>query len=250
MPEAGYGFIYYLRSPSGKGYVGQTTKSITHRISFHSKGGNCRYLHHAIKKYGIDNFFVGVVGCYPIWDIDRVEVRFIKELGTLSPDGYNLTTGGNANHKCSDETKRIMSEVQKSRAPCSEETKRRLSESKKGKPLSDEHKRRMSVAHKGKPRSPEHCRHISESKKGKTKSEEHRRRISESLKGKPLSEARRTAYIARRGIQHSTEAKNRMAEAAKTRAPVSEETKHRISNSLKVFHAAKKHTALESIGKT
>jgi group I intron endonuclease len=201
-PDNGYGFIYFLRSPSGKGYIGQTTVSISKRLYCHTKSKGCRFLYAAIKKYGLDNFFVGAVGCYPLSDLDAMEVRFIKEFETLCPDGYNLTTGGYGNHKCSDETRKRMSEAQKGK-PKSEGHKRRLSEGNTGKPMSENTKAALLTANIGKPMhantkaalmeanlgnhlSDEHKRRLSAAKKGKPKSEDHKRRLSEGWRLKRL----------------------------------------------------------------
>jgi group I intron endonuclease len=236
-PPFGYGFIYFLRSPSGRAYIGQTTVSISKRLYMHNKSRGCRFLYAAIKKYGIENFFAGEVGCYPLADLDAMEVRFIKEFETLAPDGYNLTTGGYGNHKCSDETRQRMSEATKGR-PKSPETRQRMSEAMKGKPKSAETRQRMSAAKKGVPKSPEaiqkmveahkRCptilsaaarKRISEAKKGKPKSEETRKRMS-----KPKSaEARKNMSKPK-----SAEARKRMSDAWKGK-PKSEETKRRMS---------------------
>lgn len=197
-PDDGYGFLYFLRSPSGRAYIGQTTLSITRRIQFHSRGG-CRALHNAIEKYGLDNFFVGEVGMYPIADLDANEVRFIKELCTLAPEGYNLTTGGGANHKCSDETRKRMSEAKREKSmsatnkeallkanlgkPMHATTKAALLEANIGNKLSDETRQKISVANTGKTRSAETRKRMS-----KPKSEEARKNMSEASKGKPKSE--------------------------------------------------------------
>jgi group I intron endonuclease len=202
-PDAGYGFIYFLRSPSGKAYVGQTTISITRRIQFHSWGG-CRALHSAIEKYGVNNFFVGEVGMYPIADLDNMEVRFIKELCTLAPEGYNLTTGGGANHKCSDETRKRMSEAKREK-PMSATNKDALLKANLGKPmpattkaallranignhLSAETKQKIVLANTGKSHNAETRQRMSEAKKGKPKSAETKQRMSAAWKGKPKSE--------------------------------------------------------------
>jgi group I intron endonuclease len=256
-PPYGYGFIYFLRSPSGKAYIGQTSVSISKRLYMHNKSKGCRFLYAAIKKYGIENFFAGEIGCYPLSDLDAMEVRFIKEFGTLAPDGYNLTTGGRANHKCSDETRKHISEVGTGRH-LSEETRKRMSKPKSAetrmrmsKPKSEATRMKMSAAKKGVPKSPEarqkmveahkRCptilsaearKRISEAKKGKPKSEETRKRMSkpksaEARKNmsKPKSaEARKHMSEARKGIAMSEESRQRMSAASKGK-PKSEEHK-------------------------
>lgn len=52
-------------------------------------------IHLAISKYGEENFTFEVIE----WasDYDAKEIETIAELNTLSPNGYNLTKGGNTN---------------------------------------------------------------------------------------------------------------------------------------------------------
>ena len=94
QPPVGYGFIYFLRSPSGKGYVGQTIRSVKQRLYCHCHTSRGHSLLKAIVKYGLDNFFVDVLGQYPIADLDNEEMKAIREFNTLAPYGYNLTKGG------------------------------------------------------------------------------------------------------------------------------------------------------------
>jgi group I intron endonuclease len=190
-PPFGYGFIYFLRSPSGKAYIGQTSISISKRMYYHNKGRKCRFLSAAIKKYGMRSFFVGEVGCYPLHELDAMEVRFIKMFETLCPDGYNLTTGGHANRKCSDETRRRISAVIKRRAPCSVETRQRISAAIRGVPRPNRtprhanHIEALRIANLGKHRSDETKQKMSTAKRGckrKPFSAEHKRRLSEARK--------------------------------------------------------------------
>jgi group I intron endonuclease len=212
-PVKGYGFIYFLRSPSGKGYVGQTMMSISRRIGYHTRG-NCRALHNAIEKYGIDNFFVGVVGCYPIHELNTVEVRFIKELGTLAPDGYNLRTGGNARNSCCAETRRRISEAKKGKSlNLSPESRQRWIDRQKGRVHSEETKRKIAEAHKGKPRDAHTREVLIKCHLGKHLSAEHRQKIGMAGKGRILS----------------AEAKERMSVAQQHRHPISEEARRNMS---------------------
>ena len=96
------GWIYILTSPSGKSYIGQTTKKhIWQRFKQHCTGGNCRAIHNAIKLYGhwdeknktISGFEIDFYEC-PDEDLDFDEGLLIEEMGTLVPSGYNLTKGG------------------------------------------------------------------------------------------------------------------------------------------------------------
>jgi len=95
---------------------------------------------------------------------------------------------------------------------CSEETKRKISEAKKGRKFSKEHKKKIGEAHKGRKLSEESKRKISESKKGKPRSEETKRKLSEANKGKKHSEeSRRKIGESHRGMKHSEESRRKIS---------------------------------------
>lgn len=55
----------------------------------------CRALDHAIRKYGEDSFEINILfHSVPMSHINFWEELCIKIYDTLSPKGYNLTTGG------------------------------------------------------------------------------------------------------------------------------------------------------------
>jgi group I intron endonuclease len=259
-PPFGYGFIYFLRSPSGKAYIGQTSVSISKRLYMHNKSNGCRFLYAAIKKYGLENFFVGEVGCYPLQDLNDMEVRFIKEFDTLAPSGYNLTTGGNANHKCSAEARRKMSEASKGK-PKSEEARQRMRKPKSAearqrmrKPKSPEARKRMAEARRGKPMSENTRAELLKANIGNKLSEETKRKIAATKLGnphgvgigKPMSAAARAGLLKFHIGNHlSAETKQKIS-AAKTgmkykmtdkpRKKLSAETKMRMSKPKSAEH--------------
>ena len=97
--------IVYLATNliNGKKYVGYTTKGLDHRIKGHiRKSKNKRDKHYfylfqsALRKYGANNFKWDTLHyCETIDEVTKMEIHFIKELNTISPNGYNLTEGGN-----------------------------------------------------------------------------------------------------------------------------------------------------------
>lgn len=97
--------IYKFTSPSGKGYIGQTC-NLKQRITQHKKKcSHCSAFSNSIEKYGFDNFTLDILDeNLTIEEANNKEQDYIKEYNTLSPNGYNLTTGG-LNHTFSDETK-------------------------------------------------------------------------------------------------------------------------------------------------
>jgi group I intron endonuclease len=99
------GWIYMLKNKmNGKKYIGQTSQTIEERLKQHRKKNNsCRRLCYAIQRYGWDNFEIEWYEC-PDEDLNEHEEFAIEVIGTLSPNGYNLTQGGSRG-KDSDETK-------------------------------------------------------------------------------------------------------------------------------------------------
>lgn len=141
---------------NGKIYIGQTTRSIYIRLQEHETGKNnrCRLIYRAIKKYGWDNFEKDYYEC-PDEDLNFDEDLMVREMGTLSPGGYNLREGGGGNGKLSEETKRRIGEAQRGK-PKSEESKQKNREANSGersgrygKLHTEESKQKMSEATSG-----------------------------------------------------------------------------------------------------
>jgi len=158
------GYIYILTSPSGKSYIGQTTRPIEKRFEQHQKNNRCVAIYNAIQYHGWDNFEKDWYEC-PDEDLNFDEELLVREMETLAPKGYNLREGGGNHGKLSDETKQ------------------KISESHLGKTLSDEHKQKLRI-----PKSEEHKQKLSEATIGISKSEEHKRKIGDAQLGIPKSE--------------------------------------------------------------
>jgi group I intron endonuclease len=97
------GYVYKITNKiDGMMYVGQTIQALKIRFSNHcTPKSKCMYLKNAIASYSKDNFSIEPLvekqaenkkALRELLDIE--EIRFIKELNTLAPNGYNLTTGG------------------------------------------------------------------------------------------------------------------------------------------------------------
>lgn len=194
--------IYKFTSPSGKSYIGQTN-NLKRRIEEHKLRGKCRAFNSAINKHGFENFTQEILkDNLTIKEANHWEVFYIKEHGTLSPNGYNLATGGDGSIP-SLETRERMSAWQtgrkrpgiaeKTRAfhtgrKHTEDSRIKMAESRIGKKASTETKAKMSVAQKGLKKPPcsnERREKTSKQFKGIPKTAEHRARISESSKNKP-----------------------------------------------------------------
>ncbi len=79
-----------------KSYIG-ITNNLKRRIHehFNYSQKSKYYLHNAIKKYRRDNFEVSIIDKANTWkELCKKEIYWIKELNTRSPNGYNLTDGG------------------------------------------------------------------------------------------------------------------------------------------------------------
>lgn len=90
-------------------YVGQSW-NIQRRWREHKNPRDTRLkISRAILKYGVNNFKFEILEETCKDKLNEREIFWIKELNTFSPNGYNLTTGGNGNRETSDETKAKMS---------------------------------------------------------------------------------------------------------------------------------------------
>lgn len=149
---------------NNKVYIGQTIRTLKQRFTQHC----CRsdsIVGSAIKKYGKENFSVEIIAeTDNLEELNKMEVYYIKEFNSLSPNGYNLDSGGN-NKTMHEETKKKIGARHKGKV-ISEEQKQIASLTHKGKPKSIEQRLKMSIAGKARIRTKEHCENISNSKKG------------------------------------------------------------------------------------
>ena len=91
-PEGADNFIIIYKTTNilnNKIYVGQDSKNNPNYL------GSGKYIWNAIKKYGIENFKKETIcECNTKEDLNKKEIHWIKTLNCMSPNGYNLTTGG------------------------------------------------------------------------------------------------------------------------------------------------------------
>lgn len=92
------GIIYVITNKiNNKKYIGQTINTLNVRWSLHKYDANRgveRPLYRAIRKYGIENFTIEVIESIPRNKLNEKEKYWIKKLNTLTPNGYNLSPGG------------------------------------------------------------------------------------------------------------------------------------------------------------
>jgi group I intron endonuclease len=241
--------IYKHTSPSGKSYIGQT-KHYDKRSMEHRTTKGCRYFAKAIKKYGWNNFTHDILATgLTIKAANHFEQFYIKHFNSLSPNGYNLNTGGK-NFVVSEQTRLNMCNAQKGRV-ITEEMKIRISKTLTGRKIPRDivektaaklrgRKRTKELVellksfHIGKKRSPETCRKISEASKlrdpsTRKKTEEQRLAQSERQKGRKSTEETKQRisenHKGMSGLKHKQETKDKMSHAAKGRKKSEEECK-------------------------
>ena len=80
-----------------KAYIGQSVRVerrfTEHRIDEKSLIGK------AIKKYGKENFSYTIIEECGVEELDEKEIFYISLFNTLSPNGYNITSGGSSCHE-------------------------------------------------------------------------------------------------------------------------------------------------------
>ncbi len=81
-----------------KVYVGYTSRPIERRLRQHfrdARNGSRLFLHRAMRKHGFECFSIRVLEAFDNREEAlNAECRYIKELNSIAPRGYNMTTGG------------------------------------------------------------------------------------------------------------------------------------------------------------
>lgn len=97
------GYIYVIKNRcNNKVYIGQTRTSIEQRWKEHLRDSKrCKYtLYNAMRKYGIENFYVEQLDVCDINMLDEMEISYIKKFkSTDDRYGYNISTGGKTPQK-------------------------------------------------------------------------------------------------------------------------------------------------------
>jgi group I intron endonuclease len=182
------GIIYRYTAPNGKHYIGQTIEE-SRRISAHKLASCSGVFHRAIKKYGFCSFEYTVLhrGIDNFDDLNRLEQEEISRHNSISPNGYNLNSGGKNGRPCeevrckmrasqigrkhSKETIDKMRIVQAGKK-ISQETREKLSMANIGRKHSEEAKDKIRAAHTGRKLSKESIEKIRVTKIGKKRPKE------------------------------------------------------------------------------
>ena len=203
------GTIYILENKvNGKCYIGQTTQNFKKRFRKHCQSHS--YIGNALRRYGIDNFNKLLLENVPEEELNYWEIHYIQECNSISPNGYNLTYGGDKPPTCIGNTWNIGKiHTKEHNKKISESNKGRIS-GMKDKHQSEEAKKKISIGNKGKTLTEENKKNISKSKIGIPLKEEHKKNISKSLKG-----LRRIVGLHRKGTLKSENWKRRQSEIMK-----------------------------------
>ena len=173
------GCLYTLSFPNGKVYVGITSKSAEVRFAEHAKRCTRSPVSDAIRAFEKDRVKLSVALCSDDWaELCAAERKTIKELGSLSPDGYNLTEGGDGSP---------------------------------GYKFTSEQRAALSIALKGKLKVDSHCAALAKAAAGKNNfaghrhTEESKAKIADSYRGKGML-----------GKKHSEAAKAKISAARRS----------------------------------
>ena len=146
---------------TGRRYVGITSRGLKRRWTEHlydaRTGAKGMAISRAIAKHGADNFSIEPLCSAGSWaDICAVESVLIQQWGTRTPDGYNVSNGGEGPFG----VKRTSESVERSAAkhrglPCHPNTRAAATRTHLGKPKSAEHAAKIAASNTGLTKSPE-----------------------------------------------------------------------------------------------
>ena len=173
--EMVYGIIYKATGPTGKVYIGQTTKTLNRRKTDHAfrakKQDRRETFQIALLNEGFRNFMWEQIDtANNKEELDKKEKLWIAHYQSNNPlFGYNTFEGGSS-PKHTPETRRKISRALKGKG--------------KGIPKSEEHRRKIGIAN-------------SKANKGKFRSDEFRKKRSDAMKGTRNHQAKISEEIAR-----------------------------------------------------
>ena len=225
--------LYRLTSPSNKQYIGIAKNSLQNRFSVHvaeAKSGSMTALHKSIRKYGADAFIKEILVVSNYEYIRDLEIKAIEAFKTMSPNGYNLTIGGDGTNGYfhTDCTKQKISDLAKIKM-ADPERRSHLSKLNIGKKLSTETKEKIRLASLGK-----------KPMLGKSHSAEAKHKISLSLigntrtKGMPFSDEHKAKLSAAGKVRVFTEQHRANLRKAQLGRKYSDEVKINMSNAAKI----------------
>jgi group I intron endonuclease len=115
----------------------------------------CRALENAIRKYGQQSFDVNVLIECGIHELNQLEDEYINEYNTLTPNGYNLMTGGSNGRRHCLETRQKMTNTRIGKIH-KQSTKDKIGQKHTGKIVSKQTIQKISSSSKYRNIKPEH----------------------------------------------------------------------------------------------
>ncbi len=223
--------VYKLTFASGKSYIGQTEKTLHHRITQHrrvAKQNSQLAVHCAWREYGEPVVSV-LATCETHEQMHALEIQMIRDFNTLSPSGYNICLGGKSiPSKMPDVAKKISDKAKGRKS--SDQTKEKVSAGSIKNWQIPEYREKVLAAQRVAMTKPE----VSEKMSANMKARWERRKAD----GWVMPQEHRDSLAAR---PIDDEWRKNMSEAAKKRirTPVKEETCVKLSGNAKAQHASR-----------
>lgn len=202
-------FIYLITNDvNDKAYVGLFSgRRLRQRWAVHkwdAMGASQIPLHRAMRKHGIEKFHIVSVwsGHITRENLARLEKYYISSFNTKSPNGYNLTDGGDGSigFRHSEETRKFLRERFLNK-PVSETTRKKIGLIHKGKIISARQKAAVSLKMRGNKHllghvhSVETRAKISAAGKGRKDSEETKKKKRASAKAFLLRKSKQLSLL-------------------------------------------------------
>jgi hypothetical protein len=185
------GYIYKIKFPNGKHYVGLTTTSLKRRLEQHkqcAKQGDTKCLYNALRKYDMVDLLelIEIDKADTIEELCNMEIEYIKKYNSyyMNGNGYNMTFGGEGtngyvfteedNKKNSERMKKYFENNLDARQQCSESQKKRFENPEARQQLCEAQKKRFE--------NPEAKQQMSEAQKKRFENLEARQQLCEAQK--------------------------------------------------------------------
>lgn len=174
---------------TGKSYIGLTANLEQRTRCHRDKRSGCRLLVNAIGKYGWNTFTTTILReCLSLDEANEQERSLIESHNTLTPNGYNLRTGGESHVLC-EESRQLIREARigSKMTPTTRAKMQAVWDENRGKPRSPEIRNRISAALTGTSKPPitdDHRRKLSKAKQGIKLQPDQVERIKEMRRGR------------------------------------------------------------------
>lgn len=216
--------VYIITNKSnGKQYVGISKKLTIRWYAHASANGSAPALHAAIKKYGKSNFiFSHICDAFDFEAACDIERLLIIQHNTKTPNGYNLTDGGEgvSGRPMTDQDKEVRRKASIAYLTKLTPEERAKKFGTKGKKHSDETRKKISATQKGKnlgkKASEKTRKKMSDAQKNVIRrplSEETKEKIRKSLLGRKMPESEKPKHASFLGRKHTEETKEKIRAA-------------------------------------